>query len=235
MGQTRNAWETRIRARMGDLGVLQRVPAERIPLALETALATLSADRPKETTVSLVGDGSAYSLTLTGWIDRWSRVLRVEYPTGERIPSYLEEGRDFTVLPGTSTFRLYNLTPASGETCAVTFATRWPTPTDSAAVDLVPSAWFEAVCSLAAAEAVKAQAVEYARKQSVGVAGDLFNLDPGPLFTAAASLRRLYDEIVLGLPPEGRAGETRSELAMGVVDQETFPRALFHRRSSVTP
>ena len=236
MGQTRTSYETRIRGHLGDFGVLQRVPAERIPLALETALAVLSNDRPREATATLTGDGSTYNLTLTQWVDRWSRVLRVEYPTGEREPSYME-ARRWMVLPGTTTFRLLADTPAVGESCTVTYSVRWPYPDDTTTTDQVPAPWFEAVCALAAAEATKAQAVEYARRQSTFVQGDLHTLDAEPLFTAAAQLRRLYEQIVLGAAGEARAGAgaPAGPVGLAVEDQETFSRSLFHRRSTYTP
>jgi hypothetical protein len=232
---TRTQWETRIRAHLGDLGVIQRVPAERIPLALEVAIAQLSSDEPREVTVTLTGDGSTFDKTLPDWQDRWSRVVRVEYPVGNRTPTYLESRR-WAVLPGTSTFRLLTDTPGAAETCQITYTVRWPTPTDQASADLIPTPWFEAVAALAASEATRAQAVEYARRQNSSVAGDLQTLASEPLFEAASQLRRLYDQVVLGKPAAGAGGTPApSDLGYAVEDQETFATALFHRRSTWTP
>jgi len=141
MGHTRQQWEDRIRARLGDLGVVQAVPATRIPFALETAFAVVSTDRPYELVATLTGNGALYDLTLTSWEDRWSRIIRVEYPAGEKEPVYLE-ARDYLVLPGTTTFRLRSAVPTATETAKITYGARWPTPTDTASVDKIPTARF---------------------------------------------------------------------------------------------
>jgi len=231
MGHTRQQWEDRIRARLGDLGVVQVVPATRIPFALETAFAVVSGDRPYEIVATLTGNGVLYDLTLTSWEDRWSRVIRVEYPAGEKEPVYLES-RDYLVLPGTTTFRLRSAVPATGETAKVTYAARWPVPTDTASVDKIPTPWFEAVAALAASDLLRTTAVEWARQSSAQVAGFTVDRDPAPLFTAAKALRGLYDEIVLGIPEDaaGTAAEARSEIAYVIDDQDVFPNTLFRGR-----
>jgi hypothetical protein len=193
----------------------------------------VSADRPYETTATLTGNGVLYDLTLTAWEDRWSRVIRVEFPSGERIPVYLE-ARRYMVLPGTTTFRLLTDIPATGQSCVVTYGIRWPTPTDTSTVDKIPAGWFDAVASLAASEIVRAIAIDAARKQSSSVMGQRYEMDPEPLFSAAKNLRALYDEVILGKAEDPGDGDTgsASEIAYAIEDQETFPDSIFHRRVS---
>ena len=228
---TRQEWEDRIRAHLGDHGVIQHVSPTKIPFALETALAILSGDRPYEADATLAGDSSTYDLTLTSWEDRWSRVLQVEYPTGQRTPIFLEDRR-YTVLRGTTTFRLLEDIPITGESAKVTYSIRWPMPDDTSGTDKIPTPWFEAVTSLAASRLVKSTAVEWARQTSAHVAGLTVDRDPQPLFSAAAMLKGMYDEVVLGIPESaaGTAAEARSEIAYAQDDVDVFPDAIFRRR-----
>ena len=78
---------------------IQLVPATSIPIALEAALAEYATDFPREQAETFAGDGALYEFDLNtagtpdaidDWIDRWSWLIRVEYPTGEREPAYPE-------------------------------------------------------------------------------------------------------------------------------------------------
>jgi hypothetical protein len=232
MGHTRQQWEQQIRAHLGDHGVIQQIPHTRLPTAMAQGFAIVSGDRPYEVSQTFAGDGSTYDFTLTSWEDRWSRIIRVEYPTGNREPSIIE-GRRYEVLRGTATFRMLADTPATGESVKVTYAARWPLPDDTAGTDKIPTPWFEAAAGLIASVLIKSVAVEWARQSSSHVAGTFTERDPGPLFSAAKELRGLYNEVVLGIP-EGTSDdgeERRSEIAYRVADQDVFPRALFRRRT----
>lgn len=236
MGRTLQEWEDRVRDRLGDLGVIQHIPTERIPFSIDSALAILAVDKPREVKQTFAGDGSTYDFTLTDadWIqgdggDPWSRITAVEFPIGNREPTYIELRR-VTVLKGTLTFRFLIDTPASGQSADVWYSTKWPFPTDTATVDKVPDTWFEGVCSRAAAEAASSQAGEYARKQRNSVAGDFFDLDYEALRTAARDLRAHYDKIVLGKPMDSDGGDSGSVIGYAISDVNVFPNALFHVR-----
>lgn len=234
MGHTRQDWEDRIRARLGDHGVLQTIDTSRIALGLEEGLAILASDRPREITQTFNGDGDTYDFNLTGtgddaFIDRWSQIVYVEYPAGQRIPVYLE-ARRYMVLPASDTVRLLVDTPTTGTgNVKITYTARYPYPTDTATDDDVPGAWFEAVAALCASRAARDQAVAFARKQSAHVAGQQYERDPAPLFTAAKALKATYDQLVLGVG-DGTGGGTSSEIGYAVSDVDVFPNALFHRR-----
>lgn len=70
--------------------------------AVDRALEEYSRLRPRERYVLLDGDGSTFewvaSTSLTGWVDRWSRLLRVEHPfppaSGQRERNVLLDASD---------------------------------------------------------------------------------------------------------------------------------------------
>lgn len=236
MGHTRQQYEDRIRAHLGDLGVLQRVSEEQIPLALEQALLHYSGDHPAEATQTFAGDGATYDFDLeadvaAGFDRGWSRVLEVESPTGERTPA-LVDGRYWMVLRGTGTLRFLQDTPAAGSNIAVVHTRPYPFPDDDPATDLVPDQHHSAVAALAAANLARNKAAEFARRQSASVAGQLIQNDAAPLFEAHRALKAVYDEAVNGIRDGGGGeGAAAATLAFAVSDiQPVFPGSIFHQR-----
>lgn len=232
MGYTRQQYEDRIRSNLGDLGVLQRVSAEQIPLAFEQALLEYSNDHPAEIVQTFAGDGTTYDFDLTadaaaGYDTAWSRVVEVESPTGQRQPAIVDP-RYYLVLSD-GTLRFLEDTPGAGTSVAVTHTAPYPHPDDDPATDTIPARHRSGLAALAASHLARNKALEFARRQSNSVAGELIQLDPGPLFEAARALKAVYDEAVHG----SAAGDddSPSELAFAVSDiQPVFPRSIFHQR-----
>lgn len=232
MGHTRQQYEDRIRQRLGDFGIRQTVVEASIPLVLEDAFARLSSDRPRRSAQTFPGDGVAFEFDLTAdaladsFVVAWSRVTSVEYPAGSRIPEYLDAFSQWTEADGT--VRLLEATPSVGQTVVIRYVSPWPYPTDDPADDPLPDLWFQAVCSLAAGRAARAQAVEFARKQSNSIAGTTYQQDPSPLFEAARELEAVYSSTITGaLPGDSDAG---SVVAMAVQTMDVFgDTVLFHR------
>lgn len=231
MGHTLGQWEDAIRARLGDLGVLQLVQIEQLPGSIEAALAEFSKDRPRHSSKSFTGDGSAYDHDLETpdsgegtFQPGWSRIVSVEWPTGEREPEWLDPSRYILYPADGYVVRFLYDTPGSGDGVEITYTCQWPHPDKAAATDLIEDVYYHAVAALAAANLAQAKALEYARRQSSSVAGELFTHDPGPLFTAAKALRKTYADTVLG------RGAEDPGIGLRVVDMDVFPDAIFHRQ-----
>lgn len=230
MGRSRQQYEDRIRSRLGDFGVLQHVTEAQIPLALEDAINQLSIDRPREAVQTFPGDDTAYTFDLTAdttapaWQPGWSRILELEYPAGERDRRLLDLTEARVDDAGILTLRL--TTPATGENLAIRYTTIWTAPADDPADDPIPDIYFNPVCSLAGSRLARWKGTEFARQQSVAVAGTVVPRNASDLFAAADGLARAYTDIVLGRPDD--AGNNPP--AMITISPETFPDTLFHQR-----
>jgi len=100
-----------------------------LDLAVERAVVEYSRDMPDELVVDLPGAGSPYFAHsgITGWVDQFSRVARVEYPAAAvsathrpvllDVQTDVKEYRDTT---GRYLWLLYH-TPVAGETVRLTF------------------------------------------------------------------------------------------------------------------
>jgi hypothetical protein len=232
MTWSRAQYEDRIRDRLGDLGIRQHIDETRIPLALERALATFTKDRPPELTATGSGNGTqqAFDLAaLAGWEAGWSRLVSVEYPTGNIPRTYLDAGYDFAVTDDTIEFD--DAPEAGTDNIRFRFTGRWAFPDDDPSDDTtpIPEVYAQAVADLAAAGITRGKANEYARQQSTSVAGDLFQRDATALYDGARDLEAAYKDTVLGRPSsdDGRKGKP----AMATSDVDVFPASLFHRRA----
>ena len=232
MTWSRQQYEDRIRAHLGDLDVIQHVGETRIPLALETALATFTKDKPRVAAGTLDGDGTAQTFDLPtllaadGWVDGWSTVLSIEYPTGNLPKTYVDYNAT-AIEDGTLYFAD---TPAAGtNNIRIRFNAAWAFPDDDPSDDtsLIPEVYAHAIAAKAAAQITRGIANEYAREQSNSVAGNLFTRDPSGLFEAARELEKQYKDTVLGRPTESGSA---TQVAMATLDVDVFPASVFHRR-----
>lgn len=232
MGHTRQQYEDHIRARLGDLGVVQHISETSIPSALEAALATFSRDRPATRTHLFDGDGSTRTfdlLTGTAWQPGWSRLVRVEHPVGSIPPDLIDSQYWYTDETETTATLTLHEAPATGsDNLRITYLSTWPTPGDDPDTDTIPPLYFPAVCAKAAGEIARSKAVEYARQQSTSVAGDLYQRDASSLFEAARLLDKEYETTVLGRPD---TPESAPNIGMAVIDVDVFPASLYHRRA----
>jgi hypothetical protein len=233
VGHSRQQYEDRIRARLGDLGVVQHIADPTIPLALETALATFAKDHPRARRQTYSGDGTTRLFDLLAGTSTyqpgWSRITAVEHPTGTIPPELVEPSDYYTEEDdGTATLILHEAPATGTNNIRVTYLAPWPFPTDDPDDDPISDIYWPAICSLAAAELARGKAVEFARQASTSVAGDLFQRDATSLFEAATQLRKAYEATVLGRPTE--EGGTATQVHMAVTDVDVFPNSLYHRR-----
>jgi len=230
MGHSRQQYEDRIRARIGDLGLIQHIEETQIPLGLEDALLRFSKDKPRVTSQKLSGDGTTQLFDLTvdaDWALSWSRVLEIEHPTGD-VPRTIVDSHGYEVDDETDLLTL-TLAPVTGvDNIRVKFTATYPFPDDTTTTDLIADVYFNAIAAKAASTILRAKAAEYARRQSTSVAGDLFRFDPADLFEGANALSKVYTDTVLGRP-EGEG--VKAQVAMAVSDVDVFPASLFHRRT----
>lgn len=235
MTWSRSQYEDRIRARMGDLGILQHIAETQIPLALERAIATFTKDRPAIATNSFSGDGSIqlFDLTVGGandtWLPGWSRIVSIEHPTGN-IPRTFVDSHDYEVDYEEDDLIFFAAPTIGTDNIKVKYTGAWGFPDDDPSDDTapIPEVYAQAIADLAAATIARAKATEFARQQSTSVAGDLFQRDAEPLFSAASAWEKAYKDTVLGRPTDE---ETKSQVYMTTADVDVFPASLFHRRA----
>ncbi len=230
MTWSRQQYEDRMRDRLGDLGILQHIAETSIPLALERAIATFTKDRPRIAIQSFDGDGTNQTFDLLSDPDSqnaWSRIESIEHPTGD-IPKTFLDSHGWEESEGE--LRI-TAAPATGtDNVVVRFLALWAFPDDDpdAEPNPIPEVYAHAIADLGAAGMARSKGAEYARQVSTSVAGDLFQRDPEPLFSAAADLTKSYEATVLGRP----AGDDASpQVVLDQSDVDVFPASLFHRRS----
>lgn len=229
MGKTLGLWLDRARAQLGDLGQQQRIDTSDLELGLQAALGELSKDRPREVAETFDGNGVLYDFILDPlvFIPDVSKTLEVEYPAGERVP-VIVDSQSWTLLRGTTTIRLFDITPSVGvDNVKVVYTAAYPHPTDSAAVDVVPAAWFDAVAALAASEACRSIAAMLARRAHKQVAGvEIRDPATDDMFRLASELRNVYKRVVLGTESGSDPGYAPA-LSMSDTDV-SHPHSLFH-------
>ncbi len=230
MTWSRQQYEDRMRDRLGDLGILQHIAETSIPLALERAIATFTKDRPRIAIASFSGDGTNQTFDLAAepdWQNAWSRIESIEHPTGD-IPKTFLDSHGWEESDGE--LRITSAPATGTDNVVVRFLALWAFPDDdpSAEPNPIPEVYAHAIADLGAAGMARSKGAEYARQVSTSVAGDLFQRDPEPLFSAAADLTKSYEATVLGRP----AGDDASpQVVLDQSDVDVFPASLFHRRS----
>jgi hypothetical protein len=157
VGRQIGAWEARARVRLGNVS---------IPVLLEeslqdhvlAAVRRFSSDRARIVNFDFAGDGAAFDIAitaLTSWVHGFSSVQAIEYPLGDREPSYLDD-QSFVLYPAISVpthVRLLSTVPATGQTARVFYTAPWPVPTEDPDDDLISNTDYEPVVALAASTA----------------------------------------------------------------------------------
>lgn len=139
-----------------------------------------SQDRPFVKAADYAGDGSTYALVLPagtgtpavyGWIDGFSTIVSIEYPTGNRPQTFLDQ-RDYVVDFISATVKkliLSDTTPATGKTLRLRYTTQRVAEADVLATDA------DDFCKLAAAACCRALAGYYAQTSDASLSADVVN------------------------------------------------------------
>lgn len=152
---------TKVRNRMMDLAATNPNLATSTALeeAVVNAVTKYGQDRPLKTVLDITGQTSPYlpivgsGALLTGWLDGFSSIHRIEYPaaavSANYVPTYLTVGDDWEYYDGPAIkyVRLKTIVPVASETFRVTYTMR---PSHTQASDTLPAADLDAVCDLAA-------------------------------------------------------------------------------------
>lgn len=140
--------------------------------ACREALTTYSIDVPRHVIEDESGNGTLYDFTLaTAFTDRFSQIVSIEYPAGERPAIYLEPD-EWTIYRTASTtrLRLQSITPSSGQTVRVTYtALHTVNGLDGAVTTTVPSWHLEALVCLIASRLLERLANQFIHDQEATI------------------------------------------------------------------
>lgn len=163
-------------------------------MAIREALEHYDNDAPRAMVADIAGDGATYDLTLpAGYVDGFSSVVSIEYPTGSRPAQYLELG-DWTIYRTASTtkLRLQHVTPGSGQTVRVTYTARHTIDDlDSAAATTIPAWHTEAFVNLCGAKCLVRLADRFIHEQE-----STLNLDAVDRTSKTDLARRMADRLL---------------------------------------
>lgn len=183
-----------------------------IGLALDSAVARYSKDKPRKLIVSFSGSGARYysvASYLPGWIRGFSEIVAVEYPavsiSDDEEPQWLDP-RDWEIYSSaTDTEYLYFPihTPGTTETVRVVFTARHTHTDDS---DTVYEQDLEAVRDLAASIACEMLATRASGFGSSGIAADSVNYRDSQLrYSQQAKAWLEKYKRHMGIPVDGSA------------------------------
>lgn len=142
--------------------------------AIVQALKEYAQVRPAVAAQDYAGDGVTFDLTLpTGWQEGLSTIRQIEYPTGRRLPSLLEnDDWGFYLTPIGKRIRLLSVTPNTGETLRITYTKPHLIDAVSSSVSGLDE---EAVADLAASIGLTDLAAAFANTQSPTLTADSVN------------------------------------------------------------
>lgn len=148
--------------------------AQQTERAIQQAAKEYAQVRPAVAAQDYPGDGATFDLTLpTGWQEGLSTIQQIEYPTGQRVPSLLEnDDWGFYVTPSGKKIRLLSVTPNTGETLRITYTKPHLIDAVSSSVSALDE---EAVADLAASIGLTDLAAVYANTQSATITADSVN------------------------------------------------------------
>lgn len=155
-------------------------PTDYDTLILQVVRGRYSQDRPLVKAKEYAGDNSTYALTLPaasgtpalyGWIEGFSTIVSMEYPAGDRPPTYLDP-REISIDWISATEKkliLSETTPQTGKTARLLYTTRREVEADVLLTDV------DAVVKLAAAYCCRALAGLYAQTSDSTIGADVVN------------------------------------------------------------
>ncbi len=206
MGHTLDQWRAKVAAIIRDEAEID-VRFDQVDGALAAALAEHSRRAPAERVVEVAGNGTAYLDTPAGWINDYSTVMAIEYPARQDPPTMLatdrwdDRARSLTDVTARK-IRLVGYTPTVSEFVRLWFLGAWPTPTSTAADDLLSDLDYEGVAFLVAAYACDNLRTSAARSRIPNLSNDTTSGGDraARLETASTTLRERYKAILFSTP-----------------------------------
>lgn len=138
------------------------------------ALQTYSVFKPRILAAEMTGDGSKYDFDLpTDWVEGFSQIIDIEYPSGSQIPTYLK-AYQYRIYQSATTKKLRLLTYIPGATEKLLVTYTLPHSVTSA-VNTTEQQDFSAICDLAASVGCDYLAEKFAQTQSSTLDADVVN------------------------------------------------------------
>lgn len=136
---------------------------------IRESLKKYSRARPRTLVADVAGDGSHDYPLPAGWSNGLSALQSIEFPIGSLPETYIDnDGIKLYQAPGGVKIRLYDFTPAVGETIRVTF-------TGLHDETSLPDADIEAVANMAASLCCRQLALRYAGSSDSTIGADVVN------------------------------------------------------------
>ena len=194
-----------------------------------------SQDRPLVKVKDYTGDGATYAFTLPpatgnpalyGWIEGFSSVVSLEYPTGDRPQTFLDPREiriDFTDAT-TKKLLLDETTPGTGKTMRIRYTTRREVEADVLDTDI------DAIAKLAASLCCRALAGFYAQTSDSTIGADVVNYrtKSQEYTTLADKYEKDYEQQIAGAKDESvkpAGGSVNWDASLqGGTDYVTHPR-----------
>jgi hypothetical protein len=240
MGQTITAWQTRVREMIRDAAAIDCPGPTITELGIRPAISQFSIDHPRRAAVDVAAVGRYVPLPseADGWQHGWSVVQQLEAPAGQTPPAVLLDTDWQSVRDPADPAVQRILIPAAveNEQVRVVYTAAWPMPAGDAALDLIPSIGFDAVCSLAAAMCCTGLASEAARDRQGAMPSDFVDgADRArDLLDAATAFRTLYLTFV-GLGQVGNAQTSSSARELRSTGVRGATKRLSERWESTWP
>lgn len=215
MGRTLTEWTARVGELLRDVTFVDNLSANIVAVGIRPALTQFSTDRPRIAAVDIaaVGRYLPFPTTGDGWDEGLSEVRSIEAPAGQTPPAVLADG-DWTSTrdPATpATARLLIPDAVASDTCRVIFTAAWPVPDGTATTDLLGSAAFDAVTSLAAALVLTSAAAEASRDRMGSMPTDFVDgTDRARNMIDAANAYRIAYNTFVGLGQLGTSANANS-------------------------
>lgn len=139
--------------------------------AIQAAVKRYSTLRAVVAVQDYPGDGVTFDLALpTGWTQNFSTIKTIEYPAGERTPSFIPDDHwQFYQTPSAIKVRLLTITPSTGKIARITFS---KLHTVDVSGSTIPAQDEEAVSDLAASIGLSALAAIYSGTTDPTLAAD---------------------------------------------------------------
>tara|TARA_Y100000034_G_scaffold135950_1_gene209958 strand:- start:5355 stop:6068 length:714 start_codon:yes stop_codon:yes gene_type:complete len=172
---SRGDFVTAIRLNIQDPDAVGLISEAQLEDLLDRAVRIYERQRPLRQAFEQTGDGSTYTWAMpSGWIEHFSQVLSVEYPSGEQKPTFIPSDDWAVFYTGTGTtltsnFRLLFNTPSSSETVRVEYT---GIHTLSQATNTIPEGDQEAIGWAASAEACDILATNAAQTIDSNISAD---------------------------------------------------------------